>query len=240
MSRLNVFLLSGFLHLSLFGAPVHENKAANVIQSDRPSKKQVISQLPFVEGWCSKEKASLLYDFIINEKPKTCVEIGVFGGASILPIATALKVNCNNAVVYAIDPWKTEECLKGHDKANADWWSKVNLDSIYKSFVNLVTRNSLQNQVVILKQTAEGALTHIPAKIDFLHIDGNHGEEAVNFDVDNYFPRVKKGGIIVCDDVHWQVNGKRTTKGAYDKMMSSCTVIASCDKGECLFLRKTR
>ena len=44
-----------------------------------------------LEGWCAKDKAATLIDLVLMLKPKIVVEIGVFGGKSLVPIAYALQ-----------------------------------------------------------------------------------------------------------------------------------------------------
>src|SRR3989338_9417083 len=85
-----------------------------------------------VEGWCSEEKTRLIVETILSAKPEVCAEIGVFGGSSILPVAMTLKT-LGKGKVYAIDPWITNECLKGQSKIVADWWNRVNLEQIFQS-----------------------------------------------------------------------------------------------------------
>lgn len=53
-----------------------------------------------------------MFDLILKENPKVYVEIGVWGGSSIFPTALALKLLNNKEVVFAIDPWNSEEYIK--------------------------------------------------------------------------------------------------------------------------------
>ena len=50
---------------------------------------------------------------------------------------------------------------------------------------------------------------------DFLYIDGNHRYEAVKSDLINYYPRVKKGGIISGHD--YEFEGTPDVKKAVDE-----------------------
>ena len=43
-----------------------------------------------LEGWCSSDKIHKLYKLIIESKPSNLLEIGVFGGKSLLAQAFAL------------------------------------------------------------------------------------------------------------------------------------------------------
>src|SRR5258707_5986460 len=65
-------------------------------------KNQVCENIRFLEGWCSKDKAKSFIDLVIEVKPRVCAEIGVFGGSSIYPVASALKL-LGQGVVIAID-----------------------------------------------------------------------------------------------------------------------------------------
>ena len=42
-------------------------------------------------GWCSREKSLTIARMVLQERPKTCVEIGIFGGRSLVPCAAALR-----------------------------------------------------------------------------------------------------------------------------------------------------
>ncbi|OGN62394.1 MAG: hypothetical protein A3F09_00860 [Chlamydiae bacterium RIFCSPHIGHO2_12_FULL_49_11] len=190
-----------------------------------------------VEGWCSEEKTRLIVETILSAKPEVCVEIGVFGGASILPIAMSLKT-LGKGKVYAIDPWTNVECLKGQDKPNADWWGSVNLEQVFQSYNRMISHNNLSGFVQTLRMTSEDAAGMVSQEIDLLHIDGNHSTDAVKIDVEVYFPRVKMGGYVLCDDWLWSIDHKYSTRPIYETMLSKCEFIAKVDKGNCVLLRK--
>ena len=42
-------------------------------------------------GWCSVSKAFVLIDLIFQTQAQTIVEVGVWGGKSLVPMALALK-----------------------------------------------------------------------------------------------------------------------------------------------------
>jgi len=87
---------------------VGQSHAANSIPK---LKNHVLAQKKEIPGWCSDEKAQAMMDLVFSEQPQVCVEIGVFGGSSVFPTAMALR-RLGNGVIYAIDPWKTEEAIK--------------------------------------------------------------------------------------------------------------------------------
>ena len=66
-------------------------------------------------GWCSNDKAGCIIDIVSEicndtENP-VCVEIGVYGGKSVIPVALELKRHVGT--IHAIDPWTIEEAAWG-------------------------------------------------------------------------------------------------------------------------------
>lgn len=189
-------------------------------------------QLPRMEGWCSQEKASAMADLILAEKPNTVVEIGVFGGRSLIPQALALQAN-DKGTIYGIDPWKKEAALEGEvGAANAEWWNSLDLHKIHNYCMDQIWANQLDKFCIIL-QTSSHHCAHLFNRIDILHLDGNHSELSSCRDVNNYLPYVRPGGFIWFDDTDWT-----TTQKAIQLIESS-----NCEKiktvGTCnLYLKK--
>ena len=179
-------------------------------------------------GWMTKEKGTALVLSVLTNSPVIAVEIGVYSGRSLLAIAMALREN-GSGMVFGIDPWAPGASVKGFPKTdeNHRWWGDLNHESIYDMFMDDMNRLGLQNQITVLRGTSEDAFTHgdIPEPIDFLHIDGNHSEEASVYDVTHWVPKVRKGGHVWFDDMDWQ-----TTKAAQQKLLETCNYATSVDK----------
>lgn len=179
------------------------------------------------DGWCPKEKAHAMMDLVFEEKPLICVEIGVYGGSSIFPTAYALK-QTGQGVVYAIDPWKNIECTmhtQEHDP-NYFFWSKVDLQTVYKRFCLNLREFNLQKQCIVMRKTSVEAADFILGPIDILHIDGNHSEESSFLDATLYLPKVRSGGYIWFDDINWfNIDGEFTTRKALDYLLNDCDVV---------------
>ena len=164
-------------------------------------KERALLAMQELEGWCSPQKAATLMDLIFLTRPQTVVEVGVFGGKSLIPMAFALKA-LDSGVVYGIDPWSAPESMVGKmDEANREWWAKVDYNAIYNGLVSKIKKFKLQKQVQLIKASSEGAKEI--ENIDILHIDGNHSEETSCFDVLKWVPLVRRGGLIIFDDLDW-------------------------------------
>lgn len=153
------------------------------------------------EGWCSLKKAHALASIIIATQPEKTVEIGVWYGKSLLPMAMAHQ-HIGKGVVYAVDPWMAENSIVGQqNQADVEWWKRQNIhDDAYTDFKSKVYQLGLQNVVIIERKASYDF--DPPANIGLLSVDGNHGEQAIN-DIRRYAPNVKRGGFLVADDIEW-------------------------------------
>ncbi len=162
-----------------------------------------------IKGWCKREKAEKLMDLIHDAGPRICVEIGVFKGSSIYPIAKALKYT-KKGVVYAVDPWAKEESLKFEvDEANQNYWGSLDYEKVYQKFIKMLKKNDLKKYCKVIRATAKEALSQFKDEsIDFIHIDGNHNEESCMQDVEMSLRKLKKGGCLLFDDANWHQTQK--------------------------------
>lgn len=195
----------------------------------------VYYEIPYVQGWCSAEKALSFIDLILEVKPEVCVEIGVFGGSSILPTAAALKF-LGKGTVYAIDPWDRIEAIKHFDPIleaeHLAWWSKVNLNAMYDSFLNMLDKYELNDFCHTIRLSSEAAAPQI-GQIDILHLDGNHSEMITTQDVLLYLPKVRSGGYIwINDSLHPNI------QQANELLLESCDVIKLVNSGNCILFKK--
>lgn len=163
-------------------------------------------------GWCSLNKAGCIIDCINDICSKTsdptCVEVGVYGGKSVIPAVLELK-RLKKGKFYAIDPWDNVEATKGYFGEHYNFWFNVDLNNIYNIFVNLLDENDCADYVEIIRQPSDEAPEiH---DIDFLYIDGQHTEQAIR-DVYKYASKVRLNGYCVVDDINQEVWGEVSTK----------------------------
>lgn len=170
-------------------------------------KKKALQAMNELDGWCTKEKATVLMDLVLMLKPQRVVEIGVFGGKSLVPMAFAVR-ELGSGIVIGIDPWSQEESAIGMDGGNLEYWGNLDHDRIYKKLTSKISKFGLDSTILLIRKSSEQA--DPIGDIDMIHIDGNHSEEASLFDVNKWVPLVRKGGIIVFDDVNWESTNKAT------------------------------
>lgn len=124
-----------------------------------------------------------------------CAEIGVFRGAFTQRIFSQKP-----SIVHLIDPWKFYPEAKGRLYGPRDRNSQKKMDQLYTT-----VKNKFEHRGGKLhrKESAKAAEDIEDNSIDFLYIDGNHDYEYVLTDLLLYIPKMKKKGIIVCDDYEY-------------------------------------
>jgi predicted O-methyltransferase YrrM len=187
-------------------------------------KQQALWYMNFLHGWCSMQKADFIIDLVLQMKPQKIVEIGVWGGKSLIPMAYALKIN-RSGMIYGIDPWDSIASIQHmHDEGSKAFWRWADHGAIYRGLVQKIEDFDLVNQVELIPATSENA--PLIQDIDLLHVDGNHSEETSFFDVQKWVPLVKKGGCIIFDDMTWFENNKYTTEKAVRWLDENCFKVA--------------
>ncbi|NQU20968.1 MAG: class I SAM-dependent methyltransferase [Candidatus Nealsonbacteria bacterium] len=159
------------------------------------------SELP---GWCDRAKAGWLTAAVAQlaeQNPDFVgLEIGVFGGRSLTPIAAALGQH-PQALLVGIDPWSAPVAIDGLEgtEHEAFWGRQEMLDDAFVRCRQFIERYGLSRSCLLLPVTSARATELITGPIDYLHIDGNHSDGAAH-DATFWVPRVRPGGLIVIDD----------------------------------------
>lgn len=188
------------------------------------TKKAAFAIMDQLQGWCSHKKAGILIDIILKIEPKNILEIGVWGGKSLMPMAYALKT-LNKGKIYGIDPWDSNESIQYvMNEHNLAYWSYTDHDAVYETLKSQITNFALDDYVQLIRSTSAAASAL--GTLDILHIDGNHSEETSFLDVTKWAPFVRSGGYIILDDMTWYENNVFTTAKAASWLDENCIKIA--------------
>ena len=184
-----------------------------------PAARKLLTAVTALEGWCSPQKSLLLYSLTRAHKPKTVVEIGIYGGRSIVPIAAALKDN-GVGQVYGIETWSGSAATSYRTNiANDFWWQNIDFPKLKGDFLQFVVQHQLQDTIRVV-EAASDRCAGLFDRIDLLHIDGGHSTYGAAQDVVNYVSKVPSGGIIVYDDINWP-----STAAGLDILRDSCRLL---------------
>jgi len=188
-----------------------------------------------VYGWCSDEKAMAFAELVLEVKPDVCVEIGVFGGKSLLPVAAALKA-LGKGVIIGIDPWDNEIAMQSFDPileaSDYNYWGQMNFKELYLPYAKSLRENKLNDHVITFVTPSEAAAPHIPP-IDILYIDGSLTEKASIQDVSLYLPRVLSGGYIWINNAAFN-----DRQPALEMLEDTCDFIKTIEAGNCALFKK--
>lgn len=193
--------------------------ASEKSRQESPFKIDTLKKLKQLDGWCSDFKASTLMEIVWLMRPQVIVEIGVFGGKSLVPMAFVLK-DLGRGVAYGIDPWSAAASVEGSDGENKTWWENLDHKAILDKLQSKIYQFGLDDQIYLVQATSQTA-PEIP-NIDILHIDGNHSDESSYFDVLKWVPLVRRGGMIIFDDINWS-----TIERAPQWLDKNCTRMVS-------------
>ena len=150
-------------------------------------------------SWTSVEKAELMAMICFSIRAQSCCEIGVWGGGSLFPVATILKEMGGKRQVWAIDPWSPAASGEGYTGINQKWWTEsADHEGAYRYFQKVLNETGTFQFVKVIRGKSDNVVP--PEKLDFLHVDGQHTEQAVR-DVDRFASKVRIGGFCVLDDL---------------------------------------
>lgn len=249
LQRCMQFILKTIYGLSLFILLLHtidlysdSNPYSFAIESNKSTPPDVQFQalknrvIKYLENsWCSAKKAELLMDLIFAIHPEVCVEVGVFSGSSVLPVAATLnylKTGC----IYAIDAWSNLAAVQhmSINDPNYSWWAQVNMNDAKNKFTTLIDQWKLNSCCSVIHAASEIAISQIP-EIDFLHLDGNFCEEGALMDVELFLPRVKPGGYVLLSNLFQVIDNKLTKMSSMWRLFDECEIICEIDNNTALF-----
>lgn len=154
-------------------------------------------------GWASAEKRRDMMKLILREKPELVVEVGVYGGQSLIPQAAALRHN-RKGVIHAVDPYDNAATQEGSLPASEVWWASHDMDATHRAMLSAVDRFGLAPYVVVRRQHSHRAAeSFAPNSIDVFHQDGNHSPEVSVKEVELFLSKVRPGGWWWLDDTDW-------------------------------------
>ena len=115
-------------------------------------------------------------------------EIGVFFGYN----ARDINRDLNLVKFYLIDPYEKYEDYKNDGAYNLLEKAKKKAHKI----------NNFKNNIWV-EEFSEKAIKKINEEIDFIYIDGNHEYEYIKKDLELYWNKIRKGGIMAGHDIQY-------------------------------------
>lgn len=176
----------------------------------KPELRNDIAELQRIQGWMTTEKGLALAEIVLDKKPKTAVELGVFGGRSMIAIALAMKEN-GIGKIYGIDPWHIDAAIEGdNDPANDNWWrNNINLHDIHRGCMDAITVRQLLPWCVVIRSKSDYSTELFQdGSVDLLHQDSNHSELVSCREVEMWHKKLSPNSTWVLDDTDWPTQSK--------------------------------
>jgi len=168
---------------------------------EKPNLSLVINKL---EGWCTESKANRIFDLIIETNSQFTVELGAFGGKSLIPMALAHKEK-GSGFILGIDAWKADAAISAENaEANNEYWKRMDFKQIYRGCQKAIFENEVEDYCDTLRsRTDYASFIFADNTIDVLHEDSSHNTETIITELKHWIPKVKIGGYWIADDVLW-------------------------------------
>jgi predicted O-methyltransferase YrrM len=144
-----------------------------------------------IEGWFD---FPILYKLAVERSNNNShfVEIGSWMGKSASFLAVEI-INCNKNIKFdCIDTWNGSDEHNGFDILNQE-------DKLYNTFKdNIKTLNHIINPVRM--NSIDASKLYEDNSLDFVFIDAAHDYNNVKLDIQNWYPKVKTGGLFAGHD----------------------------------------
>ncbi len=165
-------------------------------------------ELTSLPGWCTPHKAKRIMRVAIEVAAlggNVAVELGVYGGRSLVAIAMGLKL-AGRGSIDGIDSWSREDCLEGgQSETDKKLWGQ---DTDYEALVlhtkDGVLRFGVEDIVrIVRKRTTDALGDYADGTIDLLHLDSNHSELTSCRDITTWLPKMAPKSVFIADDTNW-------------------------------------
>ena len=185
-----------------------------------------------LQGWNSDHP--YLIEAIEEVKPNLVIEVGVWRGRSVVYQAKKMKALGLNAVLIAVDTWLGS----WENWNNPDEFVAVAIEqgypTLYKTFMNNMIKDGLTDMVVPLpldSLNARQLITKANIVADVIHIDAQHNYVSVWKDLEEWWPVLRHGGVLVgddCDNPDWP-----EVKKAFDDFFGALGIQVEAHRLKC-------
>jgi glycosyltransferase involved in cell wall biosynthesis len=159
------------------------------------------------------------------------VEIGIYRGRSIFPLAHSIFLNGGRSV--GIDPYKIGDAREKDVEEKLgeqidSFLDSLDFENIYRDVLEYRERCGYGESIEIVRHTSNDYFSNLPKdgpRFDIAHIDGNHDTKFVRQDYNNCYASMVDRGFIVFDDIDWE-----SVRVVYDEAKKHCPVVFETDQ----------
>jgi predicted O-methyltransferase YrrM len=154
------------------------------------TKEEIIREAENIQGWMSHDELSIIYDLAseVLKKDSLAVEVGSWKGRSSYVIGNVCQEK--GARLICIDTFNGCDSQKElFIEVKEVGISRFMDENIKKNLAGLPVDYIIGNSTEVYTQIVDNSAS-------FVFIDGDHFNPVVKQDLDNYWPKVKTGGIF--------------------------------------------
>lgn len=156
----------------------------------------------YIDGWFDFHDLYYhMVQYAPSNKKSRFAEIGCWKGRSTSFLAVEIANSNKDIEFYCIDTWKGS---KEHTDANSGGYEPMCLEpeGVFPLFMKNL--EPVKDYIKPIQKTSkEASLGFSNEFFDFVFIDASHEYEDIKLDIDLWFPKVKKGGILSGHDYGW-------------------------------------
>ena len=157
-----------------------------------------------IEGWVDYED---LYDFFALKclpNGSKFIEVGVWLGRSICYLGQRVKQLNKEVEIFAVDHFEGSGSFVGEQQVHEEMIKRYG-GSIFSQFEFNLKNLDLENFIKPIKMdSATASLKFDNESIDVIFLDADHSYKSVKKDLECWYPKVKKGGILAGHDYTWE------------------------------------
>jgi predicted O-methyltransferase YrrM len=139
-------------------------------------------------GWFNH--GAKILELVEQHRPKVCVELGTWQGASAIPVARSIRRW--GGTLFCVDTWAGDVRQPNAVGESAPWMLVSCARNIMEAGVGANVR--------LIPATTQDAAEWWTQPIDYLYIDAGHEYYEVRADLREWVPHVRPGGVILGDD----------------------------------------
>ena len=131
-----------------------------------------------------------------GDKKILAAEIGTYNGLTAMNICKSLNIQ----KIYLIDPYKN---YRGYDVGKQYEEKQRNQPDVgNETYMTAKKRmGRFGDKAVFIKKLSHLAVGDVPNNLDFVYVDGNHSYKYCKNDMELYWEKIKKGGILAGHDI---------------------------------------
>ncbi len=154
------------------------------------------------DGQTFPSALSPVFDQLVSKLgAKVVIEVGSHKGGSAVRWAEAMGAD---GKLYCVDTWlESAEAILNNSKTYTILRQNGHPMTYWQFLTNMKSRGLQDRVVPIVNTSAEGAILLSAAEVvaDIIYVDASHTFRAAYQDICDYWPLLRKGGVMLVDDL---------------------------------------